>query len=288
MTVGKKIVLLGVGNTAQALIDHYRRQADQCGLDKSSYEIYGTTRSADKMPLLSRQHVIPLPLTEELWSLDAFKAAADDACVLVSYPPPANAVNPDQFFAPLLARAAKIVYISSTGVYGQCQGRIDEETSIDIDAADGSARQRLASEKLWRDRGACVLRAPGLYGPHNGLHLRLRAGTYNLPGDGTNFVSRIHLDDLATIIGAAFEHAPAASLFVTGDLKPSTHIETVSWLCRKLNLPLPASLPIEKVGPTLRGNRQIDSALVRRQLNVELRYPTYVEGFSQCLAVSGE
>ena len=161
-------------------------------------------------------------------------------------------------------------------------GKIDENT---VCVRDGASVVRLDAEQFWRvENGACVLRAPGLYGPKNGLHKRLLSGTYKLPGDGSNFVSRIHLDDLAHVIDSAFKWAQKGSLYAVGDLKPSTHLEAVSWLCERLHLPLPPSVPIDQVGPTLRGNRQIDSSLMREQLSVELKYPTYVEGFSQCLA----
>ena len=73
-------------------------------------------------------------------------------------------------------------------------------------------------------------------------------------------------------------------MYVVGDLKPTSHLEVVSWLCNQLSLPLPASSPLSEVNPSLRGNRQICSAKVLADLDVKLKYPTYVEGFTQCLA----
>jgi hypothetical protein len=273
-----KIFFLGVGNTALALAD-LCRDGDRSAAPAAP--LSGTTRSAAKRELLQRHGIEPLLDDGENSSLLALEAAAAGASVLVSYPPDANGAS-DLRYAPCLKAAKKIVYISSTGVYDGVEGAIDESTALADEPSD-SARQRLASENFWRERGACVLRAPGLYGPESGLHLRLLAGSYNIPGDGSNYVSRIHLDDLAAIIAAAFIRSEPGSLYLVGDLKPASHLEVVSWLCEMLNLPLPPYRPLNAVPPTLRGNRRVDSSRVREDMHLELRYPTYVEGFSDCL-----
>jgi hypothetical protein len=282
-----KVVMLGVGNTALALASLY----------KGGISLYGTTRSAAKagaLPDLGIQPLLDAGESSSSEDSEAFLAklseVAAGALVLVSYPPDGlggaaagggDTVGfSDRRYSPALKAANKIVYISSTGVYGKASGIIDEKT---ICVGDAHSVPRLAAEIFWRGQGACVLRAPGLYGPQTGLHQRLLAGTYRLPGDGSNYVSRIHLDDLAQVIDAAFRLAAPGSLYVVGDLKPCSHIEAVTWLCNLLNLPLPPSVPLEVVAPSLRGNRQIDSSCMRSQLQVALRYPTYIEGFSQCL-----
>ncbi|MBU6450636.1 MAG: hypothetical protein KGS72_02580 [Cyanobacteria bacterium REEB67] len=273
-----KILLLGVGNTALALADLIHK------INSSSTDsvlLSGTTRSAAKKEVLAASGIVPLLDDGQRFSLDLIEAAADEACVLISYPPDASGAS-DRRYAPLLTSAAKIVYISSTGVYDGIEGAIDEATALPDQPSEG-ARLRLASEDFWRERGACVLRAPGLYGPESGLHLRLLAGSYSIPGDGSNYVSRIHLDDLAAIIAAAFVRAEDGALYLVGDLKPAQHLEVVGWLCEKLSLPLPPFLPLNAVPPTLRGNRRIDASLLRKDFGLDLRYPTYVEGFSDCL-----
>jgi hypothetical protein len=281
MTSTKKILLLGVGNTAFALADFYLN-SDEHG---SQRLLFGTTRSADKTLTLLDRRIEPIHDDGSDTCLSAIEAAAEDACVLVSYPPDPGGVS-DLRYAPLLQKAVKIVYISSTGVYEGLDGRIDEATALPA-SHSASGERRLAAESFWRERSACILRAPGLYGPQTGLHLRLLSGSYRLPGDGSNHVSRIHLDDLASIIDAAFGLAAQGSVYVVGDLKPATHFEVVSWLCQKLSLPLPPSQPLAAVSATLRGNRQIDSSRLRNDLQLELLYPTYVEGFTDCLSKCG-
>jgi len=282
-----KLVLLGVGNAAQAVAELYKGKS-------GSYKIYGTTRSADKVGALEKLGIIPLHDDGGMDFLLRLQEACNEAFVLISFPPELyplagagrESESSELRYALYVTGAKKIVYISSTGVYGEFSGIIDEQTPCSQQA---EANVRHAAETYWRALGACALRAPALYGPGTGLHKRLLAGTYKLPGNGENYTSRIHLDDLAVIVAAAFDLAKKHSMYVVGDLLPTTHIETVSWLCQKLNLPLPPSQPLDHPGLhyTMKANRQVDSSLMRRELQVSLMYPTYKEGFSQCLLHSG-
>ncbi len=286
-----KIVLLGVGQTARALTkllssDSDLRQllaGDQSGL---FLEIWGTTR-ATSGAALEEHGIRPILLSnqaaaENQWQ-EQLQEVCRDAYVLVSFPPDGNS---DQVFCDIVfaAKPKATVYISTTGVYGKTSGIIDEQSAVDED--DPRALVRLNAEKVWAAQ-AVILRAPGLYDTNSGLPRRLLSGSYRLPGDGSNFVSRIHLDDLATIIVKAWlaqSLSASAPMYVVGDLKPTSHLEVVSWLCNQLSLPLPESSPLSEVNPSLRGNRQICSAKVLADLDVKLKYPTYVEGFTQCLA----
>lgn len=286
-----KIVLLGVGQTARALTKLLSSDSDLPQLlagDKSGLplEIWGTTR-AESGAALEELGIRPILLTnqnagENHWH-ERLQEVCRDAFVLVSFPPDGSS---DQVFRDLVfaAKPRATVYISTTGVYGKTSGIIDEHSAVDED--DPRALVRLNAEKVWAAQ-AVILRAPGLYDANSGLPRRLLSGTYRLPGDGSNYVSRIHLDDLAMIIVKAWlaqSLSACAPMYVVGDLKPTSHLEVVSWLCNQLSLPLPQSSPLSEVNPSLRGNRQICSAKVLADLDVKLKYPTYVEGFTQCLA----
>jgi nucleoside-diphosphate-sugar epimerase len=253
--------------------------ADQA---KGQYALSGTTRNASRLSDLRQAGIEPFLLKAHLADSDCreLKACLDDAYVLVSFPPdPAN----DQQFASLAEQARAIVYISSTGVYGLRVGVIDENTEADFEFQ--SAKPRLWAERIWRERGAIVLRAPGLYGPSVGLHKRLREGSYRLPEDGSNYSSRIHLKDLARIILAAFQHPlPKTSTYPVGDLEPATQKEVVGWLCARMNLAMPESVPLDSVPLPLRGNRRVSASKILSQLGIKLEFPTYREGFAHCLS----
>lgn len=286
----RDLLLLGVGQTARAVLAFLRSgKGDEFGIEFQT--IYGTTRSLSKASELSEMGVEPIlfeaPLqfhcsdrfdSGEDKTFNRLSEVAANACVLVSFPP--DGVS-DRMLSLCAKKAHRIIYISSTGVYGKTQGLIDENSPVD--KSQESAHLRLEAEEIWHRLGAIVLRAPGLYDFSYGLHLRLLSGQYRLPGDGTNYVSRIHLEDFARLIVAAFARATPGSTYVVGDLKPSTHLEVVKWLCAELKLPMPEKQPLSEANPTLRGNRQINARKILSDLQVTLAFPTYIEGFSDCL-----
>jgi hypothetical protein len=270
-----KLVLLGFGNAAAAVLAAAR---------SANYdEIIATTRSEEKRESLEKSglKVIFGHCADNPDYISRLVDASMNSHVLVSFPPDGES---DALLAPAIKEAQKVVYISTTGVFGAARGQVDETTPVDD--RDEKIINRLHAERIWRDIGAVILRAPGLYGPTTGLHMRLKSLTYRLPGQGRNHISRIHLDDLASIVLAAFEKALKSSLYVVGDLSPVPQIEVVEFLCSKLSLPLPQSISLEESHATVRGDRQVIAKRVLADLGVTLKYPTYKEGYEQCLAVA--
>lgn len=180
-------------------------------------------------------------------------------------------------FVPLLAKARAVSYLSTTGVYGDFEGVLDDQTHV---SREPSAKYAaiLAAEAAFRSVGAAVLRSPGIYGAERGIHLRLRRGEFRLSGDGSRYGSRIHVEDLAELLLAS-DQAPRET-FVVGDLEPCPQRELVAWLCERLSVPMPDSAPLEQVHETLRRNRRVDPSRALAQLGVTLKYPTYREGLA--------
>jgi hypothetical protein len=266
----QKLLLLGFGNTAAWVTTLAGGQA----------QLIGTTRDASKAARLKAKGVTPIVLSDSLDDGDELKEAFKDACVLVTFPPDGNS---DERFSQLASSADKIIYVSSTHVYGSRTGIIDEATTVDSDLQ--SAKPRLHAEAVWQKQGAIVLRPPALYGPGYGLHMRLKEGVYKMPEDGANFSSRIHFWDLAQLILSALaKPLERGSTYLVGDLKPTTQKEVVSWLCERMALPMPPPVPLSEVSDRLRVNRQISPRKILADLSLELKFPTYREGFEHCLA----
>jgi nucleoside-diphosphate-sugar epimerase len=252
------------------------------------FDVIGTTRGApdevSRAPRLEARsfemRVVPV-LTRAI----AEELVPRGAAVLVAFAPDGRT---DAEIAPVLAEA-RVVYISTTGVYGRARGHVDEST--EVDPSEPRAAERLAAERAYRDRGATVLRAAGIYGPFRGLHRRLLEGTFRIPGSGTNVVSRIHVTDLATwclaMLGPPGE-PHRGEVFVAADDAPVPQMEVIRWLCARLHLELPPEAPIDQVAPTLRHDRAVDNSRIKRALSSSMIYPTYREGFEACLAAERE
>jgi nucleoside-diphosphate-sugar epimerase len=185
----------------------------------------------------------------------------------------------------LLARFSeapqRLVYFSTTGVYGATRD-VDEHT----DAAPVSEREK---HRLSAEAAVCagpwsslVLRPAAIYGPGRGIHVSMREGRFQLAGAGDNFVSRIHVDDLAAHAEAGLLSDVTGAWPVADDL-PCTSREIADFCSRLLNLPMPPSVPIEALHETRRADRRVDGRAIRARLRITLQYPTYREGIPASL-----
>jgi nucleoside-diphosphate-sugar epimerase len=191
--------------------------------------------------------------------------------VAVTFPPDGSS---DHELASVLGEVASIVYVSSTAVYGDARGVIDATTPARPDSERG--RARVLAERSYLDIGGVALRAPAIYGPGRGLVERLRRGTFRLPGDGAQIVSRIHVDDLASLLLAALESD------VRGVALPVADHSAVSQ--RELGVAAPPSVPLAEVDETLRHDRRIDGTEAERVFGVRLAFADYRAGFEDCIA----
>ena len=263
-----RLVILGTGPVGKDVIKH----------EVGKRPISATTRNPARSQELIELGVEPLVLPRDSGEYISHVASGSD--VLVTFPPDGHA---DAVFAPACASARSIVYVSSTAVYGKKTGTIDDTT--ETDGSDSRAEIRLAAEAVWRKQHATILRAPGIYGPKSGLHLRLLNGQYKLPAEGQNTTSRIHIEDLSRIILAVFTAGNLSDqTYLVGDEHPATQLEIISWLCKRLKIPMPDSAPIGEVGPTLRSDRAVDARRILEKLGIALKYPSYKSGYEACIA----
>lgn len=234
--------------------------------------VVGSVRRPEAAEQLRAAGIEPLLVPE----LDAGIAAHVDAetHVIVTFPP--DGVT-DPRVAGALAHAAAITYVSSTGVYGDRSGVIDDTTPLPEPLPPRSQRL-LAGENAYRPFGATVLRSAAIYGKDRGLHRRVLRGEHRIPGDGSNTISRIHVDDLAALILAT--RTVRGETFVVGDLEPAAHLEVVRFVCDTYGVPLPPSAPLHELPDSLRANRAIDPRRALQMLGVTLHYPSFRQGMA--------
>ncbi|MBI4954700.1 MAG: hypothetical protein HY908_21950 [Myxococcales bacterium] len=194
--------------------------------------------------------------------------------VVVAFPPDGET---DLRVAAALGAAAAVSYVSTTGVYGATRGLVDDATPVPP-PADARTASVLAAERAYRSVGGTVLRCPGIYGPDRGLHVRVVSGTHRIPGDGSLYLSRIHVADLAALLLASAR--VRGECFVVGDLAPAPQLEVVRFIVEQHGVPMPASVPEAEVHPSLRTDRRIDGRRALAVLGVELAFPTYRAGMA--------
>ena len=176
----------------------------------------------------------------------------------------------------LTKNPARLVYLSTTGVYGDTS-LVDETTP----AAPVSQKQKLrvAAESAvaagqW---SSLMLRPAAIYGPGRGVHESIKAGRFRLAGDGSNFVSRIHVDDLAAIVEAGLL-SDITGAYPVADDDPCTSRDMAQYCAGLLELSMPPSAPASELHYTRRANRRVNGTAIRKLLGVSLRYPSYRVG----------
>jgi len=186
---------------------------------------------------------------------------------------------------------ARMVYVSTSGVYGDCAGaRIDESRAPAPQTE--RARRRLHAERQlaeWaRTRGIAlvVLRVPGIYAADRLPLERLRARTPVLRSEDDVYTSHIHADDLAAIVCRALEDDAPEGVYNAAD---DTEMKMGDWfdLVADLHaLPRPPrvsrELARDAIPPALYSfmgeSRRLDNTRLKRVLDMRLLYPTVHEG----------
>ena len=190
----------------------------------------------------------------------------------------------------------RIVYTSTTGVYGDCRGERVDETRPLNPSTDRARRRADAEQQLlsWREGTggqAVILRVAGIYGPGRVPTAYLKSGGPVLTDQDSPFSNRIHVDDLVSVCLAAMDFARDGGIYNVSDGAPGRMGEYYDLLADLQGLPRPPRIGMaaaEKEMSSgmlsfLRENRRIDSSRLADELGVRLRYPTFREGLPASL-----
>jgi len=173
-------------------------------------------------------------------------------------------------------KPARVVYLSSTGVYGRANV-VDENTPIDPDNDRSRARieaERAVASGPW---SSLILRCAAIYGPGRGAQERIRRGEYRLD---EGIVSRIHVDDLAALVEAGMLSAITGA-YPVADEEPCSSREIFEFCARLMGLPEAPGDGVKATRQT--GNRRVDGSAMRSLLGVSLKYPSYRTGIPAAL-----
>jgi nucleoside-diphosphate-sugar epimerase len=205
--------------------------------------------------------------------------------------PPVTSLPPGQAIRAALqaaygAGAGCFLLFSSAGLYGSQpddDAWIDEDTPI---AHDDPPMHGVAADE--RELDVCqferlrtvTLRLAPVYGPGRGMRARLRKQEFRILDDGQHATSRIHVDDVIRVVFAAEDRAPPHARYLVADDEPTTQGQYARWLCDRMGLPMPPSRSMYEPGAqrTAHRNRRVRNTLMKRELGIELSYPSYREG----------
>lgn len=185
-------------------------------------------------------------------------------------------------------------YLGTTGVYGDRGGGwVDETTPIEPTLARADRRAR--AEAQWLESGlpAHVFRLAGIYGPGRNPFVNLKAGTARRIVKEGQVFSRIHVEDIATVLEASIARPHPGQIYNVCDDEPSPPQDVVAHAAELLGVDPPPEQDYEtaELSPMARtfykDNRRVRNTRIKLELGVRLAFPTYREGLLALLAVDG-
>jgi nucleoside-diphosphate-sugar epimerase len=185
----------------------------------------------------------------------------------------------------------RVIYISSTGVYGQVAGETINEDSVTEPAREGG-RVCLAAEQALREskfgERAVILRLAGIYGPGRVPNRADLVEQKPLPFDPASALNLIHVDDAASIVMAADKSPTTPRTYVVSDGHPVARGDYYAELAQLWNAPPPVFATPGTVdpnsgttiAPSRRGgaDKRIDTTRLMSELAPVLSYPDYRAG----------
>ena len=183
-----------------------------------------------------------------------------------------------------------ITYLSATSVYGDYAGEwVNEESETRPTSTNGIAR--LDAEKSWLSFGISknlpiqIFRLSGIYSNKSNILVRLKSGNANLINKKNHFFSRIHVEDIASILFESLLSFKCGEIYNISDDKPSTSEEVTSYGVKLLNINKPKIIEVKDIESEMLKNFYKDSKKVSNKkmksfFNYSLKFPTYVEGLN--------
>jgi nucleoside-diphosphate-sugar epimerase len=272
-----RLLIVGCGDVGMRLIP----------LLRSRFRVFALTSQSERLSELRSAGVIPiLGNLDSPQSLYRLKGLAD---IVVHLAPPPMQGSLDQRTRNLVAilpRHGRLVYVSTTGVYGDCKGAFFDETRP-VAPVNARAERRVDAERVLRrwarhhEGKLSILRVPGIYAADRLPLERLRQGTPALLDSDDVYTNHIHADDLAQIIALALFRAQPLRVYHTVDdsaLKMGDYFDEVA---TAFKLPLPPRLPraelSKQVSPMLLSfmseSRRLSNERMKTELGVRLRWP---------------
>ena len=282
----KRILIVGSGDVALRALPWLTRR----------FRVFALARAPETGAVLRAAGAIPIQ--GDLDDRRSLKRLAGLADAVLHFAPPPSSGRGDPRTQHLLAALGSskslpqgLVYISTTGVYGDCGGaRVDESRPCNAQTARG--QRRVDAEHRLRDFcrrtgvRVALLRAPGIYAADRLPLERLQRGDPVLVADEDVHTNHIHAEDLARIACLALFRAPAARAYNASDdsgMKMGDYFDAVA---DAFALPRPPRLGRAEIATRLSPltlsfmgeSRRLDNRRLKRELRVRLRYPTIADG----------
>jgi len=276
------LVVFGLGFTSEAFLRFAEGRFTS---------VVGTVRSAEKAAQKTKPGCEILVFNEASADSRISLALSEADAVLIS-------AGPDEAGDPVLRRFAHdietskslrwIGYLSTIGVYGDADGGWVDET-VAPNPSHTRTQRRVEVEQEWLALGARtgkatqIFRLAGIYGPGRNPIINLDQRAQRVIKKGQVF-NRIHVDDIAQVLLASMAKPRQGAVYNVSDNEPAPPQDVLLYAAELTGREPPLEVPFEQAVMSemarsfYADNKRVSNRLIREELGVELRYPTYREG----------
>jgi nucleoside-diphosphate-sugar epimerase len=286
----RRLFIFGLGYSALVFASRLRAKG---------WSVAGTCRGEDKQRALAAKGITAF-LFDRDRPLDDAKATLQGTTHLLSSVPPdakGDAVL-DQHAADIAALPDLrwVGYLSTTVVYGDRGGDwVDESAGLHPSGARGAAR--VAAERAWLDlqrfgHKVHLFRLAGIYGPERSALDSVRNGTAKRIVKPGQVFSRIHVDDIASVLEASIAKPNAGAAYNVCDDEPAPPQDVIAFAAALLGREPPPEIPYAEAAPAMSemarsfytDSKRIANTRIKTELGVKLAYPDYRAGLKALLA----
>lgn len=274
-----KITIIGCGDIGVRLAAKY---------GKENQHINGVVKSQASLHKCHENQIDGQIFDLDKQSSEALELEGHDLYYFA--PPPKHGQQDSRllsFLERLHTKPRKILLISTTGVYGDCEAEWIDETHTPSPNTD-RAKRRLNAEqtlKAWCERHQVswvILRVPGIYALDRLPLQRIKKGIPMVRAIEAGWTNRIHADDLANVAKKAMENSSAnGQIYNACDGKPSVMTDYFDRVADYAKLPRPPKITLSEAEDLLspgilsylKESRKISNEKMLRELHITLEYP---------------
>jgi len=183
-----------------------------------------------------------------------------------------------------------ITYLSATSVYGDHKSEwVNENSKTNPISNNGVARLKAENSWISLEKNSKlpiqIFRLSGIYSNEKNILVRLKSGDVKLIDKRDHYFSRIHVDDIASILFKSLLKFKSGEIYNLADDKPSSSEEVTLFGAKILNIKNIEKIEVDEIKSEMLKNfynesKKVSNKKVKNYFNYNLKFPSYIEGLN--------
>ena len=277
------IFCFGFGQVAKNFID-------KLILENYNITLSSTTRNETKKEIFNGIDYKNFQFNSEKYDKNILSKLREADHILVSIPPKEGEDIVIKSFSKFLesSKVKWITYLSATSVYGNHKGDwVNENSETKPTSPNGLAR--LKAENSWlalkmsKNLPVQIFRLSGIYSNERNILVRLKLGTAKLINKKNHFFSRIHVEDIASILFKSLSKFKSGEIYNLADDRPSSSEEIMLHGAKILNIKNLKKIDVKEIESEMLKNfykdsKRVSNKKMKNYFGYNFKFPTYIEG----------